>query len=209
VLLPALVRQLRAEAPGAELRVRPIGPAIVEDLDAGRVELVLGGFERVPERFASAPLFRDTMVWALGRDHPAAALPLSLERLVELPQLIVATGEDEHAVRGVVLDHGVERRVLRDDAEALAAALAARGLRRRVTLTVPNGPIAARIAADGDVAALLPRRIAAAHTDRLALFEPPYPAPPFEIAMLWHRRLGDEPALDWLRGLLHRVAAAL
>jgi DNA-binding transcriptional LysR family regulator len=203
--------RLRVEAPTAELRIRPSGSHIVEDLDAGRADLALGGFGRIPDRFTRKLLFSDTMVWTLRADHPLADGQLTLERLVGLQHLIVAPGEDASAVDGVVVDHGLERQVLRDDAGAFTEALAARGLRRRISLTVPNGLAAPTIVAESDIAALLPRRIALAYADRyrLRLFTPPYPSPPFEIMALWHKTLGDQPALTWLRSLFESVAAEL
>jgi DNA-binding transcriptional LysR family regulator len=211
VLLPEVVVRLRAQAPNAGLRVRQTGSHVVDELDSGRADLALGGFGRIPERFASELLFRDTMVWTLRNDHPAADRPLTLARLAELRHLIVAPGEDTPAIDGVVVDHGLERRVHRDDAVTFAEAAEARGLSRKVGLTVPNGLIAPNIVANSDMAALLPRRIALAYADRygLKLFDPPYPSPPFDIVALWRKSLGDQPALTWLRGLFREVAEAL
>ena len=211
VLLPGVMALLRAEAPRAELRIRPGSGRIVEDLDAGRADLALGGFRRVPERFETEFLFSDSMVWTLSAKHPYARGPLTLERLVALPHLIVAPDEDGSAIDGVVLEHGLERRVMRDDSEALEGAFAARGLSRRVGLTIPNGLAAPAIVGESDSAALLPRRLAAAYAARygLKLFAPPYKAQPFDMSALWHRGLGDQPALVWLRSLFRRVAAGL
>ena len=44
---------------------------------------------------------------------------------------------------------------------------------------------------------------------RLAMFEPPYASPAFEIMSLWHREIGDHPAIAWLRKLLREIAAEL
>jgi len=205
VLLSGVMARLRAEAPKAALRIRPTSDRIVEDLDAGRADLALGGFGRIPERFASEILFSDTMVWTLGADHPFARGPLTLKRLARLPHLIVAPGEDDEALGGIVVEHGLERLVIRDDADALD------GAQRTVSLTIPNGLVAPIIVGGSDIAALLPRRLAMAYADRyrLKLFEPPYESPPFDIMALWHRRLGDQPALTWLRGLFRSVAAEL
>lgn len=212
VLLPGIMARLRTEAPRAELKIRPSSNHIVEDLDAGRADLALGGFGRIPERFAAELLFSETMVWVLGAAHPFADGPLTLERLVALPHLIIAPDEgDDSAVNGVVVEHGLERRVIRDDSRALEEAFATRKFHRRISLTIPNGLIAPTIVGDSDIAALLPRRLAAASADRyhLKLFEPPYEAPPFDIMTLWHKSLGDQPALTWLRGLFREVAAGL
>ena len=211
VLLPAVMARLRVEAPLSELRIRPTGSHIVDDLDSGRADLALGGFGRIPERFAREFLFSDTMVWTLRADHPAAEAPLTLDQLLALRHLIVAPGEDSSAIDGVVVDHGLERQVLRDDAGAFGAAAAGQGHKRRISLTVPNGLAAPTIVADSDIAALLPRRIALAYAERyrLKLFTPPYPSSPFEIAALWHKTLGDQPALSWLRSVFQSAAAAL
>jgi DNA-binding transcriptional LysR family regulator len=212
VLVPAFVARLRAAAPRAELRIRPSNLGVAEALLAGRADLAIGSYRRIPEWFAAEPLFRETRVCVLSADHPAADEELTLERLAELPHLIIAaTGEDEQAVDGYVLEHGLERLVTRHDAGLLQGALAARGLRRTVVLTTPHPLAALAVVSRSDMAAVLPRRLAAAFAEgyRIKLFEPPYPSPPFEISALWHREHGDEPAIAWLRGVLREVAAGL
>ncbi len=212
VLLPGLMARMRREAPHAELRIRPGSPGVAEALDSGRVDLAIGRFGRVPERFACEPLLSETVVWALSRDHPLADGPLTLERLAGLPHLILsALGQEVQTIDGYVVEHGLEIRVVRDDASAFQSALAARGLPRMIALTVPHALAAPWIVSRSDMAALLPRRLAVAFEGpcRLRLFEPPYPSPPFEWMALWHKGRGDQPELAWFRGLLREVAAGL
>jgi DNA-binding transcriptional LysR family regulator len=212
VLMPGFIARLRAEAPNAELRIRPSNMGVAEALLAGRVDLAIGSFRRVPEPFTYEPLFRETRVWVLSVDHPAAGGDLTLERLAELSHMIIsATGEDEHAVDGYVVDHGLERLVTRSELGLLQGALAAHGLRRVIGLTTPHFLAALAVVSQSDMAAPLPRRLAAAFADRyrLKLFEPPYPSPPFEIMALWRRDHGEERAIAWLRGVLRQVAAAV
>jgi DNA-binding transcriptional LysR family regulator len=212
VLMPRFIARIRAQAPNAELRIRPSNMGVSEALLAGRVDLAIGSFRRVPEPLACEPLFQETRVWVLSADHPAADEELTLERLASLSHLIIsATGEDEHAVDGYVGDHGLERLVARSEVGLLQGALAARGLRRVVGLTTPHFPAALAVVSQSDMAAPLPRRLAAAFADqyRLVLFAPPYPSPPFEVMSLWRRDHGDEPAVAWLRSLLREVATGL
>jgi DNA-binding transcriptional LysR family regulator len=212
VLVPGFIARLRAEAPNAELRIRPSNMGVAESLLAGRVDLAIGSFRRVPEPFAYEPLFRETRVWVLSVDHPVAGGDLTLERLAELSHMIIsATGEDEHAVDGYVIDHGLERLVTRSEVGLLQGALAARGLRRVIGLTTPHFLAALAVVSQSDMAAPLPRRLAAAFADRyrLKLFDPPYPSPPFDIMALWHRDHGEERAITWLRGVLRETAAEL
>jgi len=212
VLMPGFIARLRAQAPNAELRIRPSNMGMTEALLAGRIDLAIGSFRRVPEPFVCEPLFQETRVWVLSADHPAAGAELTLERLASLSHLIIsATGEDEYAVNGFVSDHGLERLVTRSEVGLLESALAARGLRRLVGLTTPHFPAALAVVSQSDMAAPLPRRLAAAFAERyrLKLFEPPYTSPPFEIMALWHRDHGEDRAVAWLRGVLREVAAGL
>ena len=212
VLIPGFIAKVRAIAPHAELRIRPSNMGVTEALLAGRVDLAIGSFRQVPAPFVCELLFQETRVWVLSADHPAAANELTLEQLASLPHLIIsATGEDEQAVAGYVSDHGLERLVTRSEVGLLQGALAARGLRRVVGLTTPHFPAALAVVSQSDMAAPLPRRLAAAFADRyrLKLFEPPYASPPFDIMALWHRDHGEDRAVTWLRGVLREVAADL
>jgi DNA-binding transcriptional LysR family regulator len=212
VLMPGFIARVRALAPDAELRIRPSNMGVAEALLAGRVDLAIGSFRRAPEPFVCEPLFQETRVWVLSADHPAARDELTLERLASLSHLIIsATGEDEHAVDGYVVDHGLERLVTRSEVGLLQGALAARGLHRVIRMTTPHFPAALAVVSQSDMAAPLPRRLAAAFADqyRLRLFDPPYPSPPFDIMALWHRDHGDEPAIGWLRAVLREAAAGL
>jgi DNA-binding transcriptional LysR family regulator len=212
VVMPALIARLRSDAPHASLSVLPSNLGVTDTLRSGRADLAIGSFRRVPDWLASEPLLRETRVWVLSADHPAAGDELTLERLVALPHLVIAaTGEDEHAIEGYVVDHGLERLVTRSDAGLLQGALAAHGLRRDVAVTTPHFIAALAAVSQSDIAALLPRRLATAFMGRyrLALFEPPYPSPSFELMTLWHREQGDQQAVAWLRQMLREVTAEL
>ena len=192
VLVPGFIARVRGLAPNAELSIRPSNMGVTEALLAGRIDLAIGSFRRVPEPFVCETLFQETRVWVLSADHPAALGELTLERLASLSHLIIsATGEDEHAINGYVSDHGLERLVTRSEVGLLQGALA--------------------VVSQSDMAAPLPRRLAAAFANgyRLKLFEPPYTSPPFDIMALWHRDHGEDRAVAWLRNVLREVAAGL
>jgi DNA-binding transcriptional LysR family regulator len=208
-IVPGLMARLRAEAPLVSLRIVPTQVGVADDLLGGRIDLAIGGFGRIPDRFAAETLYQETLVWVLSADNPASREPLTLERLAALPHLIIAlTGADSRAVDGVVPDHGLEWRVMRDDAKAFQDALTAHGLRRHVGLTVPHVLAAPRIVARSDMAALIPRRLAVDYAERyrLKLFEPPYPSPPYAVTALWDRCYGGQPAVHWLRAQLRAAA---
>src|SRR5438067_10357028 len=114
VVLPPLMARLRAEAPNSSLSVLPSNLGVAETLRSGRADLAIGSFRRAPEWAAIEPLLSETRVWVLSADHPAAQEELTLERLAELRHLVIAaTGEDERAIDGYVVEHGLERLVTR------------------------------------------------------------------------------------------------
>ena len=92
-------------------------------------------------------------------------------------------------------------------AHAWEAGIARRHTSRRLKFTLPGPMTIVDTVADayyGDrVAMALMGRY------RLALFEPPYPSPPFELMSLWHREHGDQAAVAWLRGVLREISAEL
>jgi DNA-binding transcriptional LysR family regulator len=206
VLLPEVIARVRAEAPHASIRVRSPSRGTVEELDAGRSDLVIGVFGRTPDRFDSETLFRDRMVWLLRADHPAAASSLTLETLAALSHLVVSSVDPADVIQGSVLEHGVERRVAVDD--NIEDEFAARGLVRTVALTLPDMHSAMAVVARSDMTTPAPRGMVQVFGEALGLraMEPPYPSPPRDIVGLW-RKDNDGPALQWLRGLLKEAGA--
>jgi DNA-binding transcriptional LysR family regulator len=213
LLLPEITARLRVEAPNVELRVRAIDDIdIVEELDAGRIDVVTGAFGRVPERFAQEPLYRDEMVWVLRADHPAGDKPLTMELVAKLPHLTVAlVGNVSEATDGFVTQHGLERRVIACNRGGVDQMLAEHGLRRRVHVTVPHFLAVPRVVAHSDLIALMPHRLAARFLGKypIKLMPPCHDAASFEVAALWHARLGARDDVTWFRALLREVAAAL
>ncbi|HVC50671.1 MAG TPA: LysR family transcriptional regulator [Stellaceae bacterium] len=212
VVLPGLIARLRAEAPRAEVRVLPSNLGVAESLRAGRADLAIGSYRRIPEWAAAEALLTDSRVWVVNARHPATREQMTLERLAELPHLVIsATGEDERAIDGYVAENGLERMVTRNDAGIVQGLLAARGLNRTVAVTTPHFLAALVAISHSDIAALLPRRLADTFADRfgLKLIEPPYPSPSFELMSIWQRDVGEQPAVAWVRRILREVAANL
>lgn len=206
VLLPEVIARVQAEAPHASIRVRNPSRGVVEELDAGRSDLVIGVFGRTPDRFDSETLFRDRMVWLLREGHPAASSPLTLEALAGLAHLVVSSVDPADVVQGSVLEHGVERRVAVDD--NIEDEFAARGLTRKVGLTLSDMHSALAVVARSDMTTPAPLGLAQLFGEALGLkvMEPPYASPPRDIVGLW-RKDNDGPALQWLRGLLKEAGA--
>ncbi len=184
VLLPRLVARLHQVAPTVTLRVRSFTARddAVTMLDAGEVDLAIG----VPPttqaaRILTQPLFEERFVCILRRGHPAAELPLDLPAFLALSHLLVSPENDRFGL--------------------VDAALAKRGLKRRLALTLPQMYAAPTLVARSDMIATLMAGVipASGHADELAVIDSPLELDPMPFVMSWHRRNDGHPAQRWLR----------
>jgi DNA-binding transcriptional LysR family regulator len=188
VLASPLLTAVTDAAPGIQLDLRPSGlrdmPAL---LDRGELDVAIGTFDDVGERFAGAPLLEDSFVVAMRCDHPAARRELTPQALAGLSYLeISSSGEDT----GFVDDW-----------------LGTRGLTRSITHRAPR-LAAAAILSSTDLVAVLSRRLAEHWVQRYGVTtrKLPFASPVIRTEMLWHRRFANQPAHLWLRKLIEQTA---
>ena len=202
ILAPPVASRLAQVAPQSELLIAELAIDILERLDARRVDFLVGSVLAAPERFARETILTEKLVWVVRTGHPGfqdEAIDLVMAR--NLPGLIEEGGERRPFVS----------RASWEDSGAFAAALAARGLTRRVGVSVPDTFTALAIASRTDMATLIPRRLAllSAQSGRVKLIEPPYESPSVEISLLYLKDRLAEPAIVWMRDLIRAVAASL
>lgn len=189
VLAPGLLSRVVSAAPGVRLDLRPSGTAnLPAMLDRSEIDLALGAFDEVGERFALTPLLEDTFVLAMRPDHPVLAERLTPSDLADLRYLDVSSsGEDGNLLDQWLTTHGLSRNIAHR-APRLSAAV---------------------ILATTDLVAVLSRRLAETWMRLYGLSVCPLPfASPFVAAsMLWHRRFDNLPAHRWLRSLVLETAA--
>lgn len=186
---PALLARIAGEAPGVRLRFVPKAdkdPAALRDgsvdLDTGVVAGTAG-----PELRAQA-LFRDRFVGVVRAGHPLAAGPVTEERY--------AAGSHVQ----------VSRRA--SAAGPVDAALASRGVERRVAVTVAGFATALALARATDLIATVPERHTAALGAGMHRFPLPIPVPEITVSLLWHPRMDADPAHRWLRDCVRSVCGA-
>ncbi len=208
VLMPGVVRRLQVEAPGVKLRVRGVEGTLAEDLDRGRLDLVIGGFEHVAPRFVYTPLFTETGVWVIRADHPAAKGEITPRILAGLPFLVVSGGqEDEDSGRpGARRELGLRRITSWSDDYALPSSTGLNG-----PVTVPDASSALVMVSQTDMIALLPRRLAtiAAERGRLILIEPNRHPEPAQFGAVIRGGESETGPVAWLLGLIAEVATEL
>ncbi|MBV8519442.1 MAG: LysR family transcriptional regulator [Acidobacteria bacterium] len=190
VLLPPLIRRLRATAPGIALdvtRTEFLFQPPLARLDAGDVDLALGFFDDVSRAHTGVLARRvgsEELVCVVRERHPRAKHRLTLRALLEL----------DHIRVNYPGDHG---------AGMIDTLLRSRGMKRRVPLTVSHFLSIAPIVAATDLVGFLPARLArlAARSHRLRVFKPPLPLRPLAVSMVWDERREHDPAHGWLRAL--------
>lgn len=182
VLVGPLAARIIKTAPGVTMVFRPSGTLDLPVLlDRGEIDLAIGPFEGQGERFSRQPLLQDDFVVMLRKNHPAASPGgLSMEKFAALSHLIFSSS-------GYATDF-VDR------------ALAKRKLKRQIGLRAPflSGE---NILLASDMVATVRRRLAVeiARRSPLVIRPLPHPSPIVETAMLWPRRLDNQPAHRWLR----------
>ena len=190
MLLPRIVRAVRALAPGVSLTLHPLGGTdIAAELTDGRIDLAIGHYPALPDSLFQRRLFDRHFVGLVRRGHPAAqGQRLSLRRFAATPQLVVR------------LTSGIQAHI--DDA------LAREGLTRPDTLELPSYLMVPPLLEATDHLAVVPGQLADAFIadGRLAALDLPLSLPNSTIRMHWHRRFHEDPGNAWLRGV---VAAEL
>jgi DNA-binding transcriptional LysR family regulator len=211
ILGPPLASRLAEVAPQSELMIAELALDILERLDARRVDFLVGSVLAAPERFARETILTEKLVWVVRAGHPAfQEAAIDLETLVSTPHVVIARN-----LPGLIEEGGERRpfvsRASWEDAGAFEAAMAARGLTRRVGVSVPDTFTALAIASRTDMATLIPRRLAllSAQGGRVKLIEPPYESPSVEVSLLYLKDRLAEPAIVWMRDLIRAVAASV
>jgi DNA-binding transcriptional LysR family regulator len=214
VVLPSFIAALRKEAPGIDLQLFPVGRVdLVAQLDSGRIDFVVGWFDQVPSRLFRTTLCEEDEVLVVPRGHPLVGGELTMERLLEVPHLVVEfTGLGEGGDSGFLDERGLKRRT-RIERGLTEHVMIDRAAERgepgpRIGLTVPTYLVAPELVAASGMVATLPRRLALQAAGRydLVLLDPPYEHPPVVVEAVWHELNRDNAMHRWMRELMRRVA---
>ncbi|HVY99210.1 MAG TPA: LysR family transcriptional regulator [Dongiaceae bacterium] len=208
VLMPEVIARLRREAPQATVAIRSWAPGLTDELEGGRVDVLIGDFEHVPERFELDTLFSDRPIWMLGRDYLQPKREGDTPTL--LPRLAAMQEGSPTEVGPVVAENGLVRRVALDEQSGVIGVPPGKFDSAPVLATIPYSSVAPLIVKHADMAALLPERLARIFAAHFELdLVPAETLPETRIGAVWHREHGRHPALAWFRELLLSTAKAL
>jgi len=152
--------------------------------------LAIGGHLPIPARYVAVDLFEERFVCITDPENPAVASGLNLEAFARAPHILFSR---DSTLTGVADE-----------------ALSAIGLKRRIAVTIPH-VMALPFAIRGtDLVATVAERVALRLQDltRVAIFPAPIDVPVFSLKLVYSRRLEQDPALVWLKGLICKIASS-
>jgi DNA-binding transcriptional LysR family regulator len=184
VLVAPIAAHIARIAPGVTLDFRPSGTLdVFELLDRSELDLAIGRRGVQGERFSVKRLLQDKFVIVLRKEHPAAGeRELSADKLADLSQLEISSA-----------------RFGADFAED--ASRPKRGGRPSIRAPFLS---AASILTASDLVLVLPLNVAKdmVRSRPLVFRELSRSPKPIEAAMIWPRRLDNQPAHAWLRDVI-------
>lgn len=194
IIVPALIRLLRREAPSVDLSVRPItdAGAAMTRLERGDVDALIGGHLPESPQCLRRQLFDEHFVCITDAGQQRDLAQMSLEDYAGLPHaLFSAAGGD--SVPGVV-----------------DTLLARHGLKRRIAATLAHVGAVPLAVAGTDLIATMAERVARlfAASSGIIIQAPPFDIPHFSVDLVQTRRSVQEPGLRWFADAVSRAMAA-
>jgi DNA-binding transcriptional LysR family regulator len=189
--IPSLIDDLRVQAPGISLRLRPENLEDTPALREGLVDLEIGIIRPGDPEIRSESLVTETLIGVVRPDHPLAGTgTVTPQRFAAADHVVVSRRGRAH---GPIDDQ-----------------LADRGLHRRVIAVVPSFAGALFLARETDVVCIAPAGLGRPMLDALGLRSFPIPLhlPPVTIAMAWHPRNHHDRTHQLLRERTRRIMAA-
>jgi len=198
-LVPRLVKALRSEAPNVVLDFLTPSDVSYRDMEQGKVDLAINRFNEIPQSFHQVLVWRDSYSCLLNNKHPAMN-NLNLKSYLDAQHIWVSK-------TGMGVGFGVN-----PEKQAglgwIDQALERIGQKRKISVFTRHYQMPALLAANVDLIATLPTRIARlqAKSQNLIIKDPPFYIPEFELKMAWCPLLHHHPAHRWLRQLILYVA---
>lgn len=188
--IPSLLDDLRAQAPGISLRLRPESLEDAPALREGSVDLEIGIIRAGDPEICSTDLITETLVGVVRPENP------------------LARGKTVTPRRFAAADHVAVSRRGRAHGP-IDDQLSELGLRRRVVAVVQSFASALFLARETDVVCVAPARLGRTMLDALGLHTFPIPLtlPALTIGMAWHPRNDHDRTHQLLRERTRHIMA--
>lgn len=192
LLLPRLMRAIKEEAPGVDIRMLPLTTrdprAMLLQSD---IDMAIGNFPGVVAQLSGGQssvsairhqrLYSSESVCIMRKDHPLASTELTIDSYCAAHHALVSFSGRAHGPAD--------------------EALAAMGRQRRIALTVNQFYTVGRVVAGTDLISVVPRHLVASTgvIESLVAKELPFALPIVHVDMLWHERDTRNPSHKWMR----------
>ncbi len=185
-LLPSILSQVRALAPGVALEASRIDNSLPHALQSGDIDLALGLIPTLETGFFQQTLFEQDWICLANPSHPRLRSALLLADYQQEGHISIVLGTGQNLLDKAIREQQIER---------------------RVALRLPGFLGLASILASSDLIATLPRQIGTtlATMGGLAIYECPFAIGHFQVKQHWHGRYHNDPANRWLRSLCARL----
>lgn len=188
VFLPGVLRRLRLEAPNVRLRaVAKPRKAAAEALEAGEADLAVGFFPDLQKAgYFQQALFKTSYACIACARNEAAGPRLTLKQYLAARHIVVRPDGREHTLDRFLEDKGYQRHVTLELSHFMSLLSLLPG--SDLIATVPQ-----------DIATVVGRHVP------IKRIELPFRPPQTQVQQYWHRRMQNDPANKWLRGVFHAV----
>ena len=201
-LFPAVLTELRDNAPDITLDIMNPSDVSFLDVERGKVDLVINRFDQMPQSFHQITLWQDSFSCLLSPNHPILD-DFSLESYLSADHIWVSK-------TGMGVGVGVDP----SDVQRLGwvdSALAQLGEKRRIRVFTRHYQAAMTLAEQNDLIVTLPTRATwlKQNDPRVAIRQVPFDVPPLELKMAWSPLLHNNAPHRWIRQFITRVARSL
>ena len=187
LIIPALIKTLRREAPNLDLEIIDASGIGHEKLLNCDADVLIGPFERSEPVFYRRDLYADRYVCLMDAHHPKAAPDLSIEDYLALDHVLVTYG-------------GLWKSRYLIELEKM-------GIELPVALRVPSPAGLELIVAGSELVATIPERLS--HTFAEGLKRTPCPIQTsITIRLAWAAITHHSPLHRWVRDMIYRVVEA-
>jgi DNA-binding transcriptional LysR family regulator len=184
VLLPKLWNALRVAAPGIRIDILPLTSDIARQLESGEADLALGLMPQLEAGFYQNVLFAQKFACMVSAHHPRIQQELRLDQFASESHAVVSSS----GAAPLFLDQEIERL----------------GIKRRISLNIPNFIGAALVVEHTDLILTIPERLAEVLQGRASvrMFAVPLHLPQYDVKQHWHERFHNDPGSQWLRRMV-------
>jgi DNA-binding transcriptional LysR family regulator len=186
--IPGVLKRLRHEAPDVRLHaVSMPRKAAAEALASGQAELAVGFFPDLQKAgFFQQGLFKMSYVCIACASNRQIDKRMTMKQFLAAKHVVVSPDGREHTLDRVLEEKGHHRRVMLELSHFMS-----------LVAILPNSDFIATV--PDDIATAVERYI------KVQRIELPLHPPTIDVQLFWHRRMQDDSANKWLRGMFYAV----